>query len=562
MKFFYSPIFKAIDFIGLRSIISLSVFSNLLLLTIPIYTLQVYDRVLLSRSNDTLLFLSVGILVALLIVAFADTIRSYLLVRLANKLEQTLTLAIMDSIVEEGSKSGKGSILTLRDQEKIKNFLAGHHGLITFFDAPWVPIFIFIVFMIHPTLSMVLGLFMVVLFLLTIVTDKASAPHLKKANEAATTSYGKADEIAKNAQMIEAMGMRKSILAEWSQSAKLTSYYQSIASDKAAFYTSLAKFVRYAQTITLTAVGAYLAINNEMTIGGMIAANILASKAAAPMEGIISSWKNFYTTKESLDRLNTTLTNQTQEEEKTKLPDIIGGILCEEVSYTPHEDQPPVIKNISLAIGAGEFLGIIGPSGSGKSTLAKLLIGAYHPTEGKVKIDGAEILIWDREQLGKGIGYLSQDVTMLGGTIKQNIARFGHASDQSIIKAAQQAYAHELILSLPKGYDTIVGPGGHPLSGGQRQRIGLARAFFDDPKIILLDEPNSSLDSDGEIALMKALATMKQNNTTVIVIAHRPSILQGADKLAVLSGGSLQLFGSYQEVAAKLIPNNQKQHKG
>jgi len=318
LKFFYSPVFKAIDFIGLRSIITLSFFSNLLLLVIPIYTLQVYDRVLLSRSNDTLLFLSVGVVVVLFIVAATDTIRSYLLVRLANKLEQKLSFSLISSVIRDSSKSGKSSIITLRDQEKIKNFLAGHHGLITFFDAPWVPIFIFIVFLIHPTLSLVLCFFMVALFVLTIVTDKASAPHLKKANESATTSYGKADEIARNAQMIEAMGMKEAMIEHWFKSSKLTSYYQSIASDKSAFYTSLAKFVRYAQTIILTAVGAYLAINNEMTIGGMIAANILASKAAAPMEGIISSWKNFYATKESLERLNHTLLEEESSEPKTK----------------------------------------------------------------------------------------------------------------------------------------------------------------------------------------------------------------------------------------------------
>ncbi len=494
-----------------------------------------------------------------MIVAFSDTIKSYLLVRIANRLEQKLTTSIISSLIDSASKTGKSSIITLRDQEKIKNFLAGQHGLITIFDAPWVPIFIFIVYLIHPTLSFVLALYMATLFALTFITDKSSAPHLKKANEAATLSYGRADEIARNAQMINAMGMKKAMMADWAKGAAFTSYYQSVASDKASFFTSLAKFVRYSQTIVLTAVGAYLAINNEMTIGGMIAANILAGKAAAPMEGIISSWKNFYATKESFERLNDTLKSHEEEASKTKLPNVRGSIVCENVEFIPSEGQPAVIKDITFYLNEGDFLGMIGPSGSGKSTLAKMIIGIYPTTNGAIKIDNADLKIWDKEQLGQSIGYLSQDVVMLTGTVKENIARFQEVSDEIVIEAAMKAQAHELILKLPQGYDTKIGPGGHPLSGGQRQRVGLARAFFSNPKILILDEPNSSLDSDGDLALTRALATMKQQGTTIIVIAHRPSILQGADKLAVLANGTLQLFGPYQEVAAKLIPQNNKQ---
>jgi PrtD family type I secretion system ABC transporter len=558
LKFFYSPIFKAVDFFGLKSIVLLSIFSNFLLLVIPIYTLQVYDRVLLSRSNDTLLFLTGGVVLTLIIIAVSDTIRSYLLVRLANNLEYKLSSSIMSSVIEISSNSGKNSIITLRDQEKIKNFLAGQHGLITIFDAPWVPIFIFIVFLIHPTLALVLAFYMATLFILTLLTDKFSAPHLKKANESATISYGKADEISRNAQIINAMGMKEAMMEHWTKSAKLTSYYQSIASDKAAFFTSLAKFVRYSQTIVLTAFGAYLAINNEMTVGGMIAANILAGKAAAPMEGIISSWKNFYATKESFLRLNEALTDEHTKKQKTKLPDVVGNISCENATFAPNKDQIPILKNITFELKAGEFLGIIGPSGSGKSTLAKMIIGLFPATDGVIKIDNADINIWEKKQLGKDIGYLSQDVVMLNGTIKENIARYQNAKDEDVIEAAIKAHAHELILKLPQGYDTIIGTAGHILSGGQRQRIGLARAFYSNPKIIVLDEPNSSLDSEGDIALTQAMRTMQQQGTTIIVIAHRPSILQNANKLVVLANGELQLFGPYQEVAARLIPQNSK----
>ena len=555
MNFLSSPIFKALDFLGLRSVITLSAFSNFLLLAIPVYTLQVYDRVLLSRSSDTLIFLSVGIIIALFIVGISDTLKSYLLIRFSNKLENKLSNTIMDSIINDGAKKQKSSIVPLREQEKIKNFLGGHHGLITFFDAPWIPVFVFIVFLIHPMLSLVLVFFMLALFITTILTDKASAHHLEEASKASNISYTRADEIARNAQMISAMGMKQDMINDWSTKAKETSYFQSLASHKAAFYISIAKLLRYSQTIILTAFGAYFAINNEMTIGGMIAANILASKAAAPMEGLISSWKNFHATKESFVRLNTLLEKQAKSQDKTTLPEVRGEIECKNLIFAPNKDQEPILKNINFKINAGEFLGIIGPSGSGKSSIVKTLVGVYDITSGHVNIDGADINIWDTKQLGSNIGYLSQDVVLLNGTIKQNIARFTQAEDETVIEAATKANAHELILSLPQGYDTPVGVEGHILSGGQRQRIGLARAFFKNPKIILLDEPNSSLDNDGDLALIKALENMKKLGSTIIVIAHRPSILKDADKLAVFSAGSLQLFGPYKEVAAKLMPN-------
>jgi len=506
----------------------------------------------MSRSNETLFFLTSGVILALLIVVVTDIIKSRMLIRLANNLEHKLHTTIMNGMIINSANGLKGGTLALKDHEKIKNFLAGNHGLITLFDAPWIPIFIFIVFMIHPMLSIVLVLYMAVLFILTILTDKATAPHLKKASESSVEGYSKADEIIRNAQMIEAMGMRKAMIHHWFTSSGLASYYQSLSSDKAAFYTSLAKFVRYSQNIVLTAFGAYLAINNEMTIGGMIAANILAAKAAAPMEGLIASWKNFYTTKESLSRLNEMLLHHKSDYQATKMPSPKGDLSISNLVYAPNENSEPIIKNMSFELKGGEFLGVIGPSASGKSTLAKLLVGIYQTTSGTVRLDGAELKNWDKEQLGEYIGYLPQDVVMITGTIRQNIARFQNAKDEDVIDAAIKANAHELILKLPKGYDTPVGQGGHILSGGQRQRIGLARAFFGQSKIIVLDEPNSSLDSEGDIALVKAIATMKAMGATIVVIAHRPSILQGADKLAVLSNGQLQLFGGYKEVIAQL----------
>ncbi len=548
---------QALYWKGLKSIFNLSLFSNTLLLVIPIYTLQVYDRVLSSRSNDTLFFLTIGVVLALFIVVATDIIKSRMLVRVANNLEHQLHTTIMNAIILNSANGIKGGVLPLKDHEKIKNFLAGTHGLITLFDAPWIPIFIFIVFMIHPTLSIVLILYMAVLFILTLLTEKTTAPHLKKANETSIEGYAKAEEITRNAQMIEAMGMRKAMIHHWFTSSGLSSYYQSISSDKAAVFTSLAKFVRYSQNIVLTAFGAYLAINNEMTIGGMIAANILAAKAAAPMEGLIASWKNLYTTKESLGRLNEILSNYEGNHSITKMPPPKGELSISNIIFNPDNNEP-IIKNMSFELKGGEFVGIIGPSASGKSTLAKLLVGIYKTTSGTIRLDGADLNNWDKEQLGQYVGYLPQDIAMISGTIKENIGRFHtNATDEEIIEAAMKANAHELILKLPKGYDTRVGAGGHILSGGQRQRIGLARAFYRNPKIIVLDEPNSSLDNDGDIALVKAIATMKAMGSTIVVIAHRPSILQNADKLLVLSNGQLQLFGGYKEVLAQLTPPKQ-----
>lgn len=551
-RMIHTPVLKAVYWEGIKTIAMLSVFSNILLLVIPIYTLQVYDRVLLSRSNDTLFFLTLGVIIALIIVGFTEVVRSHLLIRIANQFEQKLSTKVLTQMISLTSLGFNNGSQPLRDQEKIKNFIAGGQGIITLFDAPWIPVFILIVFLIHPWLSVVLLFGMTILFILTRLTESATIAHMKKANESSIQAYSKVDEILKNAQLIEAMGMKKSMIHHWFTSSGLASYYQSLSSDKASFYTSIAKFVRMGQNIVLTGVGAYLAINNEMTVGGMIAANILASKAAAPLEGLIASWKNFNSTKESLDRLNEVLLHEGNHQSTTHLPTPTGRLSIENVVFTPQKESPAVIKGISFELEAGTVLGIVGASAAGKSTLAKLIIGVYQPNSGHVRLDGADVASWDGDLLGKHIGYLPQDVTLMTGTIKQNIARFHDVSDELIIDAAIQADAHDLILRLPQGYDTPVGAGGNTLSGGQRQRIGLARAFFGNPRLVVLDEPNSSLDNDGDQALIRAIANAKANSSTVIIIAHRPIILQGADKLAVLSQGQLQLFGDYKEIAARL----------
>ncbi len=351
------------------------------------------------------------------------------------------------------------------------------------------------------------------------------------------------------AQTIEAMGMRSSVRKVWETISLRAMSDGSKANEVISATQSGMKFMRLIQTITMTAVGAYLAMSAQITIGAMIVAGLLAAKGTAPLEMFISGLKNFKLTLKSINELNAQLDGYKREETKMTLPDPKGKIVFERVVYAPPSSDITIIKGITFGIEAGTFLGVIGASGSGKSTLAKLMAGLYAPYSGIIRIDEADIQMYQRERLGQHLGYLPQEVVLFEGNIKDNIARFTDASDEEILRAAQLAGAHEMILHLPKGYETQVGSRGMNLSGGQRQRIGLARALFGSPRIIILDEPNSALDHEAEQKLLGALVTLKGEGVTIVVITHKPSLLIQADKLLVLHEGTIQQFGNNAQVA-------------
>ena len=403
---------------------------------------------------------------------------------------------------------------------------------------------------------------LVLLLALTFITEAFTASPLKQSGEAAILAQQDIDGILKNAEIVEALGMRKALQRHWGVFHEQSLGKASQASERATGIGALARFVRMALGLLTTGAGAWYAIHDELTIGAMAATSILASRGMAPVETLIGAWKNLVGTRAAVGRINLFLAAKPPNINGTKLPKPKGNIAIERLVYCPPESSLPTIKGINLFLPAGALLGVIGPSGAGKSTLLKLICGVWQPQSGHVRLDGADVSTWHRQDLGQYCGYLPQDIELFSGTVRDNIARFNNRTeidDTKIIAAAENAGVHELILGLPRGYDTHLNTGGMSLSAGQRQRIGLARALLCDPQLIILDEPNSNLDTDGELALTKAIDRAKARGATIIMVSHRPSLLANADLIAFLKDGELRQYGPKDEVFSKLQPNTAPQ---
>lgn len=529
-----------------------SFFINLLMLTSPIYMLQVYDRVLTARSESTLIYLSLIIAAMMLVMAMLEMVRSRVLVRVSGKMDQMLSGKVFDAIFALNLRSPAANrSQSLRDLDMLRQFITSQ-GPFALFDAPWAPIFIGIVFMMHPLLGLVATIGAVILFALAYVTEVTTKKPLNEANVHAIKAASFAEASLKNSEVLAAMGMLPGIRRRWRVSQDKALMLQAQASDAAGGISALTKFIRLLLQSSMLGFGAYLALEGQITAGVMIAASIIMGRGLAPVEQAIGSWKSFVSARGAYQRLDDLLRTFNQQTDTMELPAPVGHVAVDRVVAMPPGANTPTIKGISFALTAGEALAIIGPSAAGKSTLARLLVGIWAPHSGSVRLDGADVYSWNHEQLGPHIGYLPQDVEIFDGTIKENIARFGEVDATKVVEAAQLAGVHELILRLPSGYDTLIGPGGIALSGGQRQRLGLARAVYGNPSFIVLDEPNSNLDSDGEVALVNGLQRLKQMNATVILISHRPSILNHVDKVLLLREGMVEMFGPKQDVIARL----------
>ncbi len=534
-----------------------SLFINIIMLVPPLYMLQVYDRVITSGSQSTLLLLSILVIVLLLTMGLLEWVRSQILVKAGAKLDMLLNKRLFNATFKNSILSGgmNSSSQPLSDLTAVRQFLTGN-GLFAFFDAPWLPIYIAVMFIFHSLFGWVAVGASIALIILAYVNEKVSAAPLGDANKTSIRSTNFLNKNLRNVEVIESMGMLANIRARWLKMNYEVINFQAVASKRAGLITAISKSFRLIIQSMVLGLGAYLAIQREISPGLMIAGSILLGRALAPIDLMIGSWKGFNAARAAYARLNDMLTIIPADKETMSLPKPEGDILVEGIMLTPPGAKQPVLKGISFNVNAGESVAVIGPSASGKSTLARALLGIWPTLSGKVRLDGADIYLWDRVKLGQHIGYLPQDIEMFDGTISENICRFGEEDPSAIIDAAKQAGVHEMILRLPDGYDTVIGGHGGVLSGGQRQRIGLARAIYGKPAFIILDEPNSNLDDVGEQALSQALNNLKAAGSTVIIISHKVNIISQVDKILVLANGQATLFGPRDEVLAKLNEAN------
>lgn len=529
-----------------------SLFINVMMLTVPIYMLQIYDRVLTSRSQDTLIMLTILAVSLLALNAFVEVARQHVLVRVGARLHERLGGPVFAKLMANHASADPdiGS-QPLRDLENLRSFLTGP-GLLAFFDAPWTPLYLALIFLFHPLLGAVALVGAIILFLVALMTEITTRGALERASRASGAAYSFVDAAARNSEAIQAMGMLGNLRRRWMTHHREGFLWQAVASDRAGVLSAMAKFIRPLLQIGILGLGAYLAIQQVISPGVMIAASIIMGRALAPVEAAIGNWRNFVGARGAHRRLRELLEDSSTPTDSLQLPQPNGELIAEDLFVRPPGVEKPVIKRARFGLAPGEALGIIGPSAAGKSTLARALVGVWRPMSGHVRLDGVEIADWNREDIGRHLGYMPQDVELFDGTVAENIARFGDLDADAIVTAAKAADAHRMILKLPQGYETRLGDGGRVLSGGQRQRVALARALYGKPALVVLDEPNSNLDADGETALRRTLETIKDWQTTVVIISHRPSVLSSVDKLLVLAGGEVQMFGPRQEVMSKL----------
>lgn len=534
-----------------RGLVALGVFSgciNLLLLMPALYMLQVYDRVLTSRNEGTLLALS-ALLVALLAVeALLDWVRSRLLGAMGGRLDDRLDGQVFDAAFKR-SLSGQPGTPTeaFNDLAKLREFIAGK-GLLAIFDAPWAPLFLIAIFLLDGTLGIFAMMAMLTLVALAWYNQRSTGSMMSDAGRLAAAAQDEATSRLRNLEIISALGMLGRFRERWITQQHRLRRVSTDLGNRAALLGSASRYARLVLQSGILGIGAWLVLNGQLTAGGMIAASILLGRALSPFELLISHWSSIAKAKESALRLSTLLTLRAPTTPHVVLPRPNGRVSVENLVMAPPGYRIPTIRNLSFEVEPGALVGIVGPSGSGKSTVGRALLGIWQPLSGVVRIDGAAVHQLDREDIGRWLGYLPQDVELFDGTIAENIARFGELDSAKIIDAAQRAGVHDLILRMPNGYETQIGPAGAVLSGGQRQRIGLARALFGDPALIVLDEPNASLDEAGDEALLAALRKMRTEQRTVFVISHRVNVLRLVDQIIVLDAGALKLIGSRDHV--------------
>ncbi|HBW85082.1 MAG TPA: type I secretion system permease/ATPase [Gammaproteobacteria bacterium] len=527
---------------------------NILMLTPIIYMLTVYDRVVASGSLSTLAMLTILMVFLLMAVGGFEWVRSMILISASSRIENLLRKRVSDATFKRSLLSG--GIVTnaqpLADLAALRQFLTGN-GLFAFFDAPWFPIYIGVMFMFHPWFGVAGILSGIVMVGLAYANETSTNSLLKEANLESNKASNRFQGSLRNAEVVAAMGMSADITRRQDVLFDSVLNKQVAASKKAGMLSGLSKSFRLIVQSLLLGLGAYLTLNQQISPGMMIAGSLLLGRALAPIDMLVGTWKGFSLARAQYARLQELLENIPADSNTMSLPAPQGALKVEQVSVAPPSSQALVVRGVTFELAPGEALGMVGPSASGKSTLARALMGIWPSHTGKVRIDGADISAWNREELGPHLGYLPQDIELFDGTIADNISRFSDAEPGTIVAAAKLAGVHEMILHLPKGYDTVMGGAGGMLSGGQRQRIGLARAVFGNPKLLVLDEPNSNLDDRGEKELVEALRRIKSQGCTIVVITHRTMVLQCVDKILVMKEGAAVSFGPKDQVLSSLM---------
>ena len=541
------------------AVVAFSALLNLLFLVPMLYMLQVYDRVIPTRGSVTLLFLTLVLLFGLTTLALLDFIRSRLLVRASIRLDQQLAGLLLDTSLARRDRTFDAvARQAMREFDTLRQALTGP-AIIALCDAPWSPIYVLVCLLIHPLLGLLVLGGGILLGVVAWRNQQATGQPLKQAGEAAARAYASQEQVLAGAENVRALGMRQAMVRRHLAERNSMIAQQTTASFAASGYVTTSKFLRLSLQSLALGLGAWLAINNSISAGAVFAASFMAGRALQPIEQLLSSWRSIVQARSAYDKINELLGAREAETSLTQLPPPEGRLDVEHVSVANAAGDGAILANISFQISPGEVIAVVGPSGAGKSTLLRMLAGAGRPDRGIIRVDRANVLDWDPERLAGYIGFLPQDVSLFAGTVKENISRFQEGAgaeqneiDAKAISAAKSAFANEMILTLPNGYDTVLGWGGRGLSAGQAQRIGLARALYGEPPIILLDEPNAHLDAAGEGQLVETLMALKARKAAVLVVAHRMGVLAAVDKILVLRDGHIEAFGSRDEIIAAM----------
>ena len=536
---------------------------NLLMLTGPLFMLQVYDRVLNSGSISTLTALVLLAATLYILYGFLEFIRSRVMVQIGRQLDEGLRARAFDMMnfhANKGNPQVRNSPIS--DLLTVRQFVSSP-GPFAFFDMPWAPIYLFVIYLMHPWLGMAAAVAIAILSVLAVINNRIMKEPSAEAQKAIAQAQVMSDESLRNAEVSSVLGMTDVLRNRWESVQATALDAQTSASNRGGLISTMSRTLRLMFQSGMLGLGALLAVQQEISAGSMIAASIIMARALAPVEQAVAHWQPYLGFRRAWARLGELMKQTPAPAEPMPLPEPKGALEVDGLSAFVADSDKPIVFNVSFKIGAGTGLGVIGPTGAGKSTLARAIVGAWPRMRGKVRLDGADVRQWDPVSLGKHLGYLPQDVELFEGTVAENISRFEPEADpQNIVAAARQAAVHEMVLKLPDGYNTRVGAGGHRLSAGQLQRIGLARAMYGDPALLIMDEPNANLDAEGEAALVQAVVNARKRGATVIVVAHRPSALAAIDTLLMLKDGKQVAFGPKEEVLAKVLQNGRPKADG